>query len=310
MSQKKYVIGHRNPDIDSVASAIVYASYLQKKKEKVTSAVVGEIKKETIVILDKFKEKYPLSIKNHKKNCKYYLVDHNSLEQSLPGIKQEDIIGFVDHHQLAGIKTLEPIFCRCEPLGSTSTIIYKMFNESNFKLTKNQAGLIISGIISDTLKFTSPTTTKQDKEIAFLLSKDYNIDINKLAQDIFKVKSDISGKKTKNIVLDDYKEYNFTKAKIGFGTHETTCVTAVNEIKDRLFKEIIKIKKQKSIDLIFFTVIDIFKKECYLYLVSEKETEIAKKAFEFKEIKDNVMIIPGVTSRKKQIIPPLFKILN
>ncbi len=304
------VIGHKSPDTDSVVSAIVYSSYLKKMRINAVPAVAGKINRETSLILKKMKERKPLSLKKAKKNDEFYLVDHNGLEQSLSGVKEENILGFVDHHQLAGTRTSQPIFCRCQPVGSTSTIIFEMFRESGFRLTRKESGLLLCGIISDTLKLTSSTTTKKDEKIARLLAKETGIKTGDLAQEMFRAKSDISGMNPKEIVIKDYKEYNFLKAKIGVGVYETTSVSAIGEIKEKIFKEISQIKKEKNIDLMFFAVIDIFKKECFLYLDSSEELKIAQQAFKDKYAKKGIIKINGITSRKKQIIPPLSKILN
>jgi len=304
------VIGHKSPDTDSVVSAIVCSSYLKKKRINAIPAVVGKVNKETDLVLERMKEKKPLSLKKARKNDKFYLVDHNGLEQSLSGIKKENILGFIDHHQLAGTRTSQPIFCRCQPVGSTSTIIFEMFKESGFRLTKKESGLLLGGIISDTLKFTSPTTTGKDKKIARLLAKEGGIKIGELAQEMFRAKSDISGMSPKEIIMGDYKEYDFLKAKIGVGVYETISISAINEIKEKIFKEIGQIKKERNIDLIFFAVISILKKECFLYLDSPQELKIIQKAFKGKYIKKGIIKIAGITSRKKQIIPPLYKILN
>ncbi len=309
MSKKIFVIGHKNPDTDSVVSAIVFSSYLKKKKIDAIPVVAGELNKETKFVLSFLKEKTPklLSLAGNKI---FFLVDHGSLEESLDGIKKQSIYGVLDHHKMSGISTDSPIFYRAEPLGSTSSLVYKMFCESKIKLNKKEAGLLLCGIISDTLKFNSSTTTKEDKLIAKKLVSLSGLKINQLAKEMFEAKSDISKMKTKDIILRDYKEYKFSKAKIGFGVHETTNPLSVNKIKDNLIKKMGEIKKQKKLDLIFFAVVDILNKNSFFYIESLKEKEIIKKSFKFKPKEDKIIIVSNIVSRKKDMIPPLSQILN
>ena len=226
------------------------------------------------------------------------------------GLKESSIRGVLDHHKMSGISTDGPIFYRSEPLGSTSTLVYKIFSESKIGLTKNQASLLLCGIISDTLKFTSPTTTKEDEMTARNLEKTSGIKIESLAQKMFKIKSDISGMKTRDIILGDFKDFRFKKSKIGIGVHETTDFSTIEKIKEKIFKEMEKIKKEKRMDLIFFIVVDILNKMGFFYLVTPAEKKIAEKAFKGKYIENDVMVVPGMISRKKQIVPPLSRILN
>ncbi len=309
MSQLTYVIGHKNPDTDSVVSAIVLSDYLKSKKVKAVACVGGNLNKESKFVLSLAKERYPRKISSASKKT-FFLVDHGNLEESIEGMKADSICGVLDHHKMSGISTDMPIFYRCEPVGSTSTLIYKLFEESNIKLNKKQATLLLCAIISDTLKFNSSTTTKEDETIARKLSKLSGLKISELAEKMFKEKSDLSGMKPKEIILNDYKEYVFLKGKIGVGNHETTDISATEEIKEKLLNEMSKIKKEKKVDYLFFTVIDIINKDCYFYLESLKEKELIKKLFKGSTLEEKIIKVRGIVSRKKEIVPPLSKALN
>lgn len=299
---KKFVIGHKNPDTDSVVSAIVFSKYL---KNGAVPTIAGELNRETSFVFSFLKEKKPKLLKKAPVNSKFYLVDHGGLEQSIVGINPEDILGVIDHHQMLGLTTVEPIFYRAEVLGSTSTILAKMFQEKGKKIDKRNAGLLLSGIISDTLKLTSKTTTIEDKSIAKELAKISGINIKELAQKMFEAKSDISGMSIKDIVLSDYKEYKHLGKNIGIGVFETVLTAPFKGKDEKILEVLADVKKETKADLVFFGLVDILKKETFLYLLSEKEDNVSKKAFGVSG--DRVVLLKGVTSRKKQLVPCIFK---
>jgi len=302
------ILGHKNPDTDTIVSAIVFSDFLRKKRFKVKIGRAGSLNKETKFLLSFLKEKVPPLIKNVvKKNI--ILIDHGDLNQAISGAEKANILMVLDHHRIAGLETIEPIFYRCEPLGSTATLIAKIFSEENLKLNKRQASLLLCGIISDTLKFTSPTTTKEDKKIAQKLIKISKINVEEIAKQMFEVKSDLKGILIKKILTKDYKEYNFSGKKVGIGVYETVFPKSFEKIKKKIFEELEKLKKEMKLDLLFFAVVDIFKKISFLYLIGTQEEEIAKKVFKEK-IKENIMILPKIVSRKTQIVPPIANILK
>ena len=300
-----HVIGHKNPDTDSIVSAIVLADYLKQQGKKVQAFRAGKINKETEFILNKAKTKAPFLIKSLA-GKKVFLVDHNETEQSLSGIEKAEIVGILDHHKLGGTKTKEPIYVRIEPIGSTSTLIFKLFQESKIKIKQNHAFLLLTGIILDTLKLTSPTTTKEDEITLKKLALISKTNINKISEEIFKIRSDVSGIKIKDLILCDYKDFQEKNITFGVAVHETTNPENVLKKQKQIFSELEKIKKVKKINLIFFVLVDIFKKEALFFLSGKKEKDIIGKALK-KEIKENLILLPGVVSRKKQMIPLIIK---
>lgn len=303
-----YIVGHKNPDTDSIVSAVVMVDYFKKIGKKSKALRVGKINKETKFILDKIKVKPPSLVKNLAKK-KVFLVDHNEKEQAGTGIERAEIFGILDHHKLGGgMKTKEPIYVRIEPIGSTCTLIFKLFQEMNFQLRKNQAFLLLSGILSDTLKFTSPTATREDKKAAEILAKISQTNINTFSQEIFKIRSDISGIKLKDLIFSDYKEYKEENLSFGIGAHETMNPGIVLKKDKEILSTLETFKKDKKLNLIFFALVDILNKKTYFFLPGDKEKEIAEKAFK-KKAKENLLLLPGVVSRKKQIVPPILKVL-
>lgn len=304
MSKKIFVVGHKNPDTDSVASAFVWSRVLNKMGISALPAVAGEVNKETKLAFSKAQVKIPQKIPAGKE---VFLVDHNEKKQMVKGIKK--IVGVIDHHKLSGLVTDEPIFFRNEPMGSTCSIIAKIALEKNLELQEEEAFLLICGIVSDTLKFNSPTTTREDKEFAEELAEILEIDLNKLAEELFQAKSDFSGMSLNQIVKADYKDFEMGGKKVGIGVCETASNNFFKDKKENILQEIKKIKKEKEVDYLFFAVIDIIKKNTLLFCASPNDLKLAARSFGVSS-KENPVILKGVASRKKQIVPPLSKNLE
>ncbi|MDD5606531.1 MAG: manganese-dependent inorganic pyrophosphatase [Candidatus Pacebacteria bacterium] len=304
---KIFIIGHNNPDVDSIISSIVLKDYLEKTKmfDFVEAKKTAELNKETKFVLKYFKVKEPELVKNIK-NKKVFLVDHSGYDESIFGVEQAEIVGVLDHHKLSGLKTLLPIFYRAEPLGATSSILAKMFLERKIILSKKQAGLLLAGILSDTLNLCSPTTTLEDKKIVKILTNISKENPQKLGKKILDIKSDIKDISTLELLQKDYKEFKSGKIKFGIGVCE---LLNTEKAKDRDFKPYLeKLKKQRKVDFIFFALIDIINNNTELFLL-EKEKEIAEKVFKNKT-QGSYLFLQGISSRKKQILPPLAKFLE
>ena len=187
-----YVIGHKSPDTDSVCAAIAY-SYLSKECSgcEIIPATLGEINSETKFVLNKFGVKIPIVIDTAKEGDNFQLVDHNAYEESIKGLKDEMIIGIIDHHKVK-LSLNSPRYIRTEPIGSTCTIITELLKENKIEITKEIAGILLSAILSDTVVFKSITTTEIDKTIAKELAKIAEIDnIEKFGIEIKKQKTDL-----------------------------------------------------------------------------------------------------------------------
>jgi len=301
-----YIVGHKNPDTDSIVSCLVWQNYKRKIGLKNVLAVrIGELNRETEFVLRFFRVKNLKEIKKVNKKDSLILLDHNLYQQAVEGAKEAEIIEVLDHHYLGDFQTEKPIYYRSEPVGSTSTIIAEIFKERKFKPSRKEAGLLLAGIISDTLNFTSPTTTEIDKKIAKWLNKFAKLNIKKLAEKMFSAKSDISGLSFKEIVNKDYKEFNFKNKKMAIAVWETVKTDSFSGKEKEIFSALKKLKEKNHLDLIFFALVDILKKNAYLYCLTEKEKEIAKKAFLGKEIKNNIFLLEGIVSRKKQMVPKI-----
>ncbi len=297
------VIGHKNPDTDSVISAKILALLFKKEGKDVVARVAGEVNRETEFVFSYFKEDIPPLISEGEKG-QFFLVDHNELAQSVA--KKEDVCGVLDHHLLAGMKTDKTIFFRVEEVGSTCTLVYKMMKEKGIDCDDKEAGLLLAGILSDTLNLNSPTTTTEDVDSCYELSEISKVEPNEFTEKMFEAKSDLSGKSIDEIVYGDLKEYEFGGKKIVVGVAETTSLLYFIENKKEITEFLKKTKKEKGMDALFFGAVDIVKKNTLFFPAEDDEREVIKKVFRGKE-KEEYFLLENVSSRKQEIAPPLSK---
>ncbi|OUJ19041.1 Inorganic pyrophosphatase/exopolyphosphatase [Methanonatronarchaeum thermophilum] len=302
----KYIIGHKKPDTDSICSAIAYAELKNKEGTEAKPIRCGPINPETEYVLNKFNTPTPEKITDIS-NKNIILVDHNEYSQAANGIKKAKINEVIDHHRIGGLVTSKPIFFHCEPVGSTATIIADIYLNKNKEIPKKTAGILLSAILSDTVVHRSPTNTKKDEKIAKKLSKITNIDIEKYGKEMLKEKSKLGEKPPREIILGDFKEYEFNKKLIGVGQVETVVPKEVLEQKPQLIKEMKKITNEKNYNTLILLITDLLKKDTEALITGE--TEQFEKAFQTK-IQNNSTLLKGVLSRKKQVIPPLEKTIK
>ena len=244
-----------------------------------------------------------LSDLNDRKLKKVILVDHNESSQSIEGIEEAEIVGVVDHHKLGNLGTTKPINFRNMPVGSTCTIVYLLFKESKIKIPENIAGLLIAGIISDTLLLKSPTTTEIDKDALTNLEKIANIDAEKLAMDMFKANDSTKNKSIKEIVYTDFKTFNYDQKVIGIG--QITSLNAKNILKnqEQYIKFLNKEAKDNNYEIMVLAITDILKNGSYI-LFNDSAKGIIKLAF-IDDVEEGYFL-DGIVSRKKQIVPAIF----
>ncbi|MCK4799513.1 manganese-dependent inorganic pyrophosphatase [Candidatus Parcubacteria bacterium] len=308
MKNKNISIGHKNPDADSVLSAILVSRFGKKIFGlEIEAVIANDINNETKFVLSFLKLKKPKLLKKIK-NENVILVDTTEPKQIIEGLTEDNLVAIIDHHNLGGLKSSKPIYTRAEPLGCTASIIYKILKEKNIKIDKTSAVLIITCIISDTLNFSSPTTTKEDKQILKELNKIAKLDIQKFVRGLFAAKSSLKGMSTNDIISKDYKQFEMGKYKVGIGIWETTDTDSVNLQKDKLILALIKKKKIEKMNYMFFAVIDIIKNNSHLYIIGDEEEELAKNVFGI--AKDSIVLSKGTVSRKKQLVPPLMNKLG
>ena len=242
-----------------------------------------------------------LSDINDEKKKNVILVDHNSYEQSAIGIDETNLLEIVDHHNIGNIGTNMPINFRNMPLGSSNTIIYIMYQENNISIPSNIAGLMLSGILSDTLILTSPTTTEKDREAVEKLSKIVGINYQEYGLNMLKAGSSIKGKTKEEVLYTDYKNYPVGEYKIGLGQLSTTNPEEILKTKEEYIELINNVCDGNDYYLVAFFITDIINNGSYV-LYSQRAEEILKKAFKNQNLTQGTFL-EGIVSRKKQILP-------
>lgn len=301
---KLIIVGHKSPDTDSVVASIVAEDYFKSVLGIDAKAYrAGELNNETKFVLESFGIDAPPLISVSEKEESIVLVDHNETGQVADEIDYNQVAYIIDHHKLS-IKTEKPIFCRTEPLGSTSSIMAKMFMEKGIEISADNAKLLLAGILSDTWNFTGPTTTDEDKEVAKKINDIVKINLSDFSEKMFTAKSSLEGISADNIISLDYKNFEMGTKKVGVGVWETMKPEKVNERKDEILKALVAKKQAEKNDYIFFFVVDIMRQSSYLYIIGEAERKLAEKSFKIQS-GDEVIFLKDIVSRKKQIVPVL-----
>lgn len=298
-----YTCGHKIPDSDSIVSAIAMA-YLKNKLNIEAKAVrQGEINAETKFILDKFNLEKP-ELKTSFASCDIYLTDHNNYPEAPDDLKEANLIGIVDHHKLGGLITGSPLECWIRPVGCTNTIVKEMFDYYGIEIPKDIAGAMMCAILSDTVIFKSPTCTKIDTKITKELAAIAGIeDFKAIGLEMFKVKSQVEGVPTRDLVMRDYKPFDMNGVKVGIGQLEVVDLSIFDDIKNDLLEDIVKLKEEKGLDTILLLLTDIMAMGSEVLVASDHE-DIIQKAFD-KQIVDGKFWLDGCLSRKKQVVPVL-----
>ena len=237
------------------------------------------------------------------------LVDHNEKNQAVDGLENADIQEIIDHHKLGTVETISPVFFRNQPVGCTATIVYQMYHENNVEIDKATAGMLCSAIISDTLLFRSPTCTPIDKMAATELAKIAGIDMDRYAADMFSAGSNLRGKSNEEIFYQDFKLFNSGKISYGVGQISSLNADELTELKDRLLPFLKKPHEEHGVDMIFFMLTNILTESTSLLCEGEGAENLIRLAFHMENADENaeanVVELPGVVSRKKQLIPSI-----
>lgn len=237
------------------------------------------------------------------------LVDHNEKSQAVDGIEEAEIIEIVDHHRLGNIETMGPVFFRNQPVGCTATIVYQMYQEAGVKITKKIAGLLCSAIISDTLLFRSPTCTAVDEDTARKLAQIADIQLEEMAKAMFNAGSSMKGKSAEEICFQDFKQFTVNDITFGVGQINSMSKEELEEIKEVLLPHLPKVLKQNNLQMVYFMLTDILDESTELLCAGTNAREYILDAFELPEDMERLML-KGVVSRKKQLIPTLMGTLQ
>ncbi len=300
------VFGHKSPDTDSTGSPIIWSWYLNKIKGVAAKPVLlGEPNTEALFMLDHWKLDKPEILKNLAKNTPVVIVDTNNPAELPDNINDADITGIIDHHRLvAGLETRGPIEINIQPLACTATIMYKMIGKDWAQAPREIKGAALSCILSDTLEFRSPTTTDEDRAIAHALADDLGVDISAHASDLFAAKSDVSAFSEAELLRMDSKEFDLDGTNLRVSVLETTSPAQILDRKDALMAAMPGVAKEDDAAQVLLFVVDILNEEATLLVPNDMVKHIAEQSFNASVTGDTV-VLPGIMSRKKQIIPNL-----
>lgn len=302
--EKTLIIGHKNPDTDSICSALSYADLKNKLGVNAEPARLGEVNKETQFVLDYFKKEAPKYIESVDNDIKdIILVDHNEFQQSVDNIQDLRISEVIDHHRISNFETKEPLYFRAEPVGCTATILNKMYKENNIEVSKDIAGLLLSAIISDSLLLKSPTCTKEDVDAAYELAEIAGVNLETYGLEMLKAGADLSDKSIRELLTMDAKNFSLDGANVEIAQINTVDASEIYEMQTDIEAEIENIVKEKDLALFLFVVTDILNNDSEVLAMGKAKNNVEKAFGE--TLVNNRAFLKGVVSRKKQIVTKL-----
>ena len=300
------VFGHTSPDTDSTGSPIVWAWYLNEIRQTPAKPVLlGEPNTEAGWMLTRWNLDKPEILTALEPGEKCVIVDTNNPAELPDGINDADVIEIIDHHMLAGgIKTRTPINITIRPLACTATILHDLMGEDADRAPEGVKAAMLTCILSDTLEFRSPTTTPHDRALAERLAADLGIDIAEYAAEMFAAKSDVSAFADAQVLRMDSKEYKLDGTQLRVSVLETTAPQVLLDRKAGLMAAMPAVAQADGAEQVLLFIVDILKQEATLLVPNDAVRRIAEKSFGVTVTGDSV-VLPGVMSRKKQIIPVL-----
>ena len=301
------VFGHKNPDTDTICSAIAYVELKNKLGKDVKAVRLGEINEETKYALNYFKVEKPELVENVA-GREIILVDHNERTQTADGFEEAKVLELIDHHRISNFNVDEPLYARVEPVGCTATIILKLFKENGLTPSKETAGLMLSAIISDTLLFKSPTCTQCDAKAGKELAEIAGVDLKEYGLEMLKAGTALGDKSEAELLNMDMKIFEIDGTKIGVAQVNTVNEAEVLERKEKLLAEIDNIIVKDGLKFFMLAITNILTNDSAA-LISGDGNDVVEKAFGEK-VDSNLVTLKGVVSRKKQIIPPLTKAIQ
>ncbi|NGP58317.1 manganese-dependent inorganic pyrophosphatase [Paenibacillus thiaminolyticus] len=307
--EKVLIFGHKNPDTDTICSAIAYADLKRQLGFDVEPVRLGSVNGETQFALDTFQAEAPRLVETVANEVNgVILVDHNERQQSANDIDQVQVLEVIDHHRIANFETSGPLYYRAEPVGCTATILNKMYKENGKTISKNIAGLMLSAIISDSLLFKSPTCTEQDVAAARELAAIAGVDAETYGLDMLKAGADLSDKSIEELLSLDAKEFTMGSAKVEIAQVNAVDVNDVLSRQAEVEAALSDMIAKKGLDLFVFVVTDILNSNSVAIALGSK-SDAVEKAYNV-SLENNTALLKGVVSRKKQIVPVLTETLS
>ncbi|NOD84183.1 MULTISPECIES: manganese-dependent inorganic pyrophosphatase [unclassified Ruegeria] len=300
------VFGHKSPDTDSTGSPILWSWYLNEVKGEQTEPVLlGEPNTEATFMLENWDLPKPRILEDLPAETPVVIVDTNNPAELPANINDADIRAIIDHHKLVGgLETKGPIDITVRPLACTATIMVDLMGEDAAKMPDAIKGAALTCILSDTLEFRSPTTTAHDREVAERLAAELELDISAYAADMFAAKSDVSSFSDAELIRMDSKEYEVDGTKFRVSVLETTAPGVVLDRKASLADSMVAVAKEDGVEQVLLFVVDILNEEATLLVPNDLVKTVAEKSFGA-TVDGDAVVLPGIMSRKKQIIPNL-----
>ncbi len=308
MDTPVYVIGHRNPDTDSVCSAIAYA-YLKQHlgHPSVRPARAGEINAETAFVLDYFGVPVP-ELLTDAAGLDVILVDHNEIGQALPHIEQARILEIWEHHRIGDLRPPEPIVVHCEPVGATATLIAEQYFAHDITPPRTMAGIMLASILSDTVGFRSPTTSEKDHAISSRLQPLADIDPLTFGQQMRKARTTATEHQSAASLLgNDFKEFRMGDLRIGISQVEVVRADALAPRKGDLVDEMRQLRDVRGLDQVILMITDVTEGASDFWFIGNR-VDLFEKAFG--HLEDGAVHVPGCMSRKKQVVPRLESVIS
>jgi manganese-dependent inorganic pyrophosphatase len=309
MMEKVLIFGHKNPDTDTICSALVYADLKTQLGMNAEPVRLGEVNGETQYALDHFKVDAPRLVEKVAGEAKeVILVDHNERQQSAVDIDEVKVLEVIDHHRIANFETSDPLYYRAEPVGCTATILNKIYKEKGLNISKEMAGLMLSAIISDSLLFKSPTCTDEDIQAAGELAKIAGVDADEYGLEMLKAGASLGDKTAADLISLDAKEFQMGSYKVEVAQVNAVATDEVLQRQSELEEAISKTVSEKGLDLFLFVTTDILNSDSVALAMGSK-TEAVEKAYNV-TLNNNTAVLKGVVSRKKQVVPVLTETLK
>ncbi|MCU4654925.1 manganese-dependent inorganic pyrophosphatase [Roseibacterium sp. SDUM158016] len=301
------VFGHKSPDTDSTGSPIIWAWYLNNVTDcEAEPVLLGEPNTEAAFMLDRWNLPKPRIIDSVAAGTPVVIVDTNNPAELPEGINDADIKAIIDHHKLVGgLETKGPITITIRPLACTATIMYKAMGPDAARMPEAIKGAMLSCILSDTLEFRSPTTTDTDRAVAEKLAEELGIDIPSYAAEMFAAKSDVSEFSDAELLRMDSKEYEVGGKSFRVSVLETTSPETVLARKASLMASMPAVAAEDGVDQVLLFIVDILREQSTMLIPNELTRQVAEKSFATVCGDSDTVVLPGVVSRKKQIIPNL-----
>ncbi|HEL1074162.1 TPA: manganese-dependent inorganic pyrophosphatase [Streptococcus equi subsp. zooepidemicus] len=303
---KILVFGHQNPDTDAIASSYAF-DYLAKKAFDLDTEVValGDPNEETAFALDYFGVSAPRVVTSAKAEGvdQVILTDHNEFPQSISDIREVEVYGIVDHHRVANFETANPLYMRVEPVGSASSIVYRLFKENGVDVPKDIAGLLLSGLISDTLLLKSPTTHASDHRVAVELAELAGVKLEEYGMAMLKAGTNLASKSEAELIDIDAKTFELNGNAVRVAQVNTVDIAEVLERKEAIEAAIKEVMASEGYSDFVLMITDIVNSNSEILALGANMDKV-EAAFDFK-LEDNHAFLAGAVSRKKQVVPQL-----